>query len=264
MWLFQRRRRSCLPMLAIAMIALGCTLVPLGPAILVQQVRVSATPAMSLSEIARLGAGERRGPVRVEGRLRGEGLATIPGTSGDQALAGRLLITVSGTRGRNTRVEQEVYRWEEYAESIWVSDGERQVALAINPHDLPLRRVSLDPPSLVMEQDGNHHRPVQVRFDGLELPVDPQPFEGFLRSDTISARADLSVLRADQPVVIVADVEAGPNGAQIVPPQNGSTLITIGSFSESWRAALGSALCLPVGGLLLIGVGLALRRVRPR
>lgn len=268
MWLFRRRRASCLPILAIGMIAFGCILIPLGPAILAQQIRVALTPAMSLADVAQLTSGGRRGPVRIEGRLGGAGLPTLPGDSGGPVLGGRLVVTVVGsrriTRSESDQVQQEIYRWEQYAEELWLDDGERRVPLALDPRDLPLLSVSAPAASLVTEQDGSRRVPVRVRYDGLVLPADPQPFAAFTRSDSLYVSVEHGRLEAGQFVMIVADVEPGPTGGRVVPPLSGSPLVTAGNLSDGWRAALGSALCLPAIGLLLIGIGIGLRRVPPR
>lgn len=226
---------------------------------------------MTLAAVAAYDGDGRRGPVRIQARIRGVDMPQMPGDSGGRVVGGQLTLTVRATlvgAGTGTSaITSTVFAWEGYAARLLLTDmagGDATVVpLEIEPQRLPLASATGPLPRLVSEQGGDSPQPVRVMYDGLTFVVDPAPFTGLRRDDTLAVEVERRSILDGDPITLIADVVAGSSGGRVVPRADGSLEIYRGTIGwNTLNNALGLALCLPALGLALIIAGVVALRLR--
>lgn len=203
-------------------------------------------PARTAKQLARLESmsiaealayqGERLAPVKLEGFLIADDALVMPDDPARRVVRGRLEI--SARRAGRARASTEdiptpeiLYSWSAIAERLFLTDGTRRIALAIDPLQLPLR----DEPgqlraTLVREgTSARTSRAVAVRYADLTLPL---PASLLDTTTGVIARVERQLFPNAQAVVVVMGLETGPGGPRLVDPLGERLRIYIGTEQD--------------------------------
>ena len=187
--------------------------------------------------------GDSQDLVKIEGFLLADEPVTMPDDDGQQVVQGQLQV-VARQPGRSddeadessdTETSDEtaatpdtsdsaavppditLLEWEDTAEAVFLSDGDRQIPLAFDPAILPLAEDLGDiEPEYVREGDSSRtSRTVALQYGDERLPL-PQAYID--QGETVIVDVERMVLSQGASAVVVAGLEVTPEGNQLVDP----------------------------------------------
>jgi hypothetical protein len=171
-----------------------------------------------------------RGQVQIVARLAGrsddEAEAGGDADSPDEAAA---TPDTSGSAAVPPQVT--LLEWEDTAESVFLSDGDRQIPLGFDPATLPLADDLGDlEPEYVREGDTSRtSRTVAVQYGEELLPLPPTYID---QGDTVIVDVERSTLPQGASAVVVAGLEVTPEGNQLVDPLGDRLQVSLGTEAE--------------------------------
>jgi hypothetical protein len=201
--------------------------------------------------------GDSQDLVKIEGFLLADDPVTMPDGDGQQVVRGQVEV-VAKQPGRSEDAADEdsdaetadqtaansdtpdsaavprqvtLLEWEGTAESVFLSDGDRQIPLAFDLATLPLAEDSGDvEPEYVREGDAARtSRPIAVRYGGELLPL-PQTYLD--RGSTVIVDVERAVLSQGASAVVVAGLEVTPDGNQLIDPLGDRLQVNLGTEAD--------------------------------
>ena len=202
--------------------------------------------------------GDRLDLVKVEGFVVADDPPTMPDDETRQIIRGELTITArppadSGTED-NPPQDVVLYDWAAAAEPVFLAESDRRrLPLAFDLSVLPMQSESgpIEVETVRVGDSARTTRPVAVQFGDETLPL---PLETWGEIDTVLTDMSRQVLPYGESVVVIAALEATPNGPQLVDPLGDRLQVHIGT--EADIRATGQRLRV-VFGLLAIALGVA-------
>lgn len=214
-----------------------------------------------MANLAKVAAGELPAyeAIRLTGRLTTEAPVFAPSDPATALIAGRLEVTLrgeaterSGGRGRDIRA-RPLFRWEEHAPGVFLTDGVHRMELSAALSGLPLMRRSARTQVERKKDEDNQRIPIALEVGALRLDLPPEKWAG-LRPRTVRGRAELEVMERDTAVTVVAAPIKREDGTVVLGEPEGAALtVRRGAGEASNRAFPVSAamLSLMVGALAL-------------
>lgn len=196
--------------------------------------------SMSIEE-AIAAAGDRPDPVKLEGYLVADNPPTMPDDAARRVIRGRLQIKArgqadsesdSGEADAKEPLREVLLTWEETADRVFLSDGDRRIPLAFDLAVLPMQAETAGnlSPRIVREgQSARTSRPVAVEYGDQIFPLSPEVWGN---ADSIFTDLERQVLPHGQTVVVVAKLETGPQGNQLADPLGDRLHVLLGSEDE--------------------------------
>ena len=198
--------------------------------------------AMSVAEAASYG-GEPVDLVKLEGFLLADDASVMPDDDSLEVIQGEIQIvaratgrseseTTSETTEDSDAVREVLYEWSAEAESVYLSDGDERIALGFNLAKLPTPAapVPLDQePEVEKTGDGPRtQRPAAVVYADQVFPLEGDRWgTGYVAVD-LERRA----LPQGQAALVVAGLEPGPEGNQLVDPLGNSLQVFLATEAE--------------------------------
>lgn len=194
--------------------------------------------------------GELLAPVKLQGFLVTEDAPTMPDQPDLRVIRGVLQLTAKLETETDEPVVETLWAWEDSAETVFLSDGTEQIPLGFDLAVLPMTAQDIDESARVVRQgeSARTKRPVAVEYGGQTLPLPEADI------DSIITEVERQVLPHGQEVVVVAGLESGPQGSQLVDPLGNRLKVLIGSEAEIRRQ--GQRLRM-LYGLLVVPMGVA-------
>jgi hypothetical protein len=201
-------------------------------------------PAQELAQIDRMtieaalaASGDRPDLVKLEGYLVADNPPTMPDDAARQVIRGRLSITARGAAGSGDSDSDEplrevLFTWEETAELVFLSDGDRRIPLAFDLAVLPMQdeeTVDLSPQTLLEGSSARTSRPVAVEYGDQVFPLSPDVWG---EVESVFTDLERQVLPHGQTVVVVAGLESTPQGNQLGDPLGDRLQVSLGSEAE--------------------------------
>lgn len=201
--------------------------------------------------------GDSQDLVKIEGFLLADDPVTMPDDDGQQVVRGQVQIVARLAGGSDDEAEAggdadgsdeaaatpdtpdsaavppqvTLLEWEDTAESVFLSDGDRQIPLGFDPATLPLAEALGDVEAeYVREGDTSRtSRTVAVQYGEELLPL-PQAYID--QGDTVIVDVERSTLPQGASVVVVAGLEVTPEGNQLVDPLGDRLQVSLGTEAE--------------------------------
>lgn len=224
--------------------------------------------AMSIAAAIEAGS-DRPDPVKLEGYLVTDNPPAMPDDAARRVVRGRLQIAARGAaesgaggseeegleeENSEAPLRETLFLWEETAAPVFLSDGDRRIPLAFDLAILPMadEDASQSSPRVVRQgSSARTSRPVAIEYGDQVFPLDREVW-----GDAESVYIDLErqVLPQGQAVVVIAKVEATPQGNQLADPLGDRLQVVLGTEDEFRQQGQQLRLWF---GLLSIPLGLA-------
>ena len=201
--------------------------------------------------------GDRLDLVKVEGFIVADDPPTMPDDENRQVIRGELSITarttVESEEDNESSQEVVLYDWAAAAEPVFLTEGDRRLPLAFDLSILPMQSEPgpIDVETVQVGDSARFSRPVAIQFGDETLPL---PLEDWGEIDSVLTDVSRQVLPYGESVVVVAALEATPNGPELVDPLGNRLQVHIGT--EDDIRASGQRLRV-VFGLTAIALGVA-------
>jgi hypothetical protein len=215
-------------------------------------------PALAVEEALAF-QGDRLDLVKLVGVLVAEDPLTMPDDPARQVIRGQITLVARADDDTDTTADElplqtTLLDWEAAAQSVFLSDGERQIPLTFNVATLPLR--AEDPPEEEPEvirqgESARTNRPVAIAYAD---EVYPLPLETWGPVDSVFMDFERRLLPQGQSVVVVAGLVATPQGNQLVDPLGDRLQVRLGTEAEIRQQGEQMRL---VFGVLAIPAGIA-------
>lgn len=180
--------------------------------------------------------GDRTDPIKLEGYLVADDPVTMPDEDSQKVIRGRVRLsartdTNSGNADSSPPNQETLFEWEESAKSVFLSDGDRRIPLAFGLAVLPMQEEVDDfSPRTIREGEYSRtSRPVAIEY---AHQIYPLPLEKWGQIDSVFTDFDRQYLSHGQSVVVVASVEATPQGNQLVDPLGNRLQVLVGTEQE--------------------------------
>ncbi|MGF1460531.1 MAG: hypothetical protein ACFBSG_16075 [Leptolyngbyaceae cyanobacterium] len=124
-----------------------------------------------------------------------------------------------------------LWEWEERAETVFLSDGDRQIPLAFDLAVLPVDAEAGDiDPEYVREGDSARtSRAVAIQYGDEVLPLPPEYLE---QRSTVPIDVERALLPQGASAIIVAGLDTAAAGNQLVDPLGDRLMINLGTEAE--------------------------------
>ncbi|MEA5448737.1 hypothetical protein VB780_09180 [Leptolyngbya sp. CCNP1308] len=218
-------------------------------------------PAQELTEFdaisiaAAIEAGsDRPDPVKLEGYLVAANPPTMPDDAARRVIRGRLQIAARGPADSEEPLRETLFLWEETAAPVFLSDGDRRIPLAFDLAVLPMEDedASQPVPRIVWQGDSARtSRPVAIEYGDQVFPLDREVWGS---AESVYIDLERQVIPQGQAVVVIAKVEATPQGNQLADPLGDRLQVVFGTEDEFRQQGQQLRLWF---GLLSIPLGLA-------
>ncbi|NEQ54813.1 MAG: hypothetical protein F6K11_32605 [Leptolyngbya sp. SIO3F4] len=179
--------------------------------------------------------GDRIELIRLAGYLVTDTPLVMPDDESQKVIRGRVKLvargdTDSGTSETPVRRET-LFEWEETAESVFLSDGDRRIPLGFDLSVLPMEDDSFGfSPDTVREGDSSRtSRPVAIEYGD---EVYPLPLEQWGEVDSVFKDFDRETLPYGQSVVVVASLKPTTDGNRLIDPLGNRLQVLIGTQEE--------------------------------
>lgn len=189
---------------------------------------------MSIDEAVAYG-GDRIELIQLEGYLVTDTPLVMPDDEAQKVIRGRIKLTARADTDSDTSetpVRQEtLFEWDEAAESVFLSDGDRRIPLAFDLTVLPMDDDSFGfSPRTIREGDSARtRRPVAIEY-GSE--VYPLPLERWGEIDTVFKDFERETLPHGQSAVVVASLETTTDGNRLIDPLGNRLQVIMGTQEE--------------------------------
>jgi hypothetical protein len=179
--------------------------------------------------------GDRLDLVKLEGFLVTDSPLTMPDDEGREVIRGELTITARA--GTDSETEDELpkeivlYDWAVAAESVYLTDGDHRLPLAFNLAVLPMQAEPgpIAPETIRTDESPRTSRPLAIQFGEETFPL---PLDAWGPVDRVSTDMSRLVLPQGQSAIVVAAVEATPEGAQLTDPLGDRLQVYLGTEDE--------------------------------
>lgn len=203
--------------------------------------------------------GDSRDLVKIEGFLVAENPVTMPEEDGQPIIRGQLQLvarqpsrsgsaddakesgdaetpeeTADTANSSNAAVvprQISLLEWEDTAESVVLSDGDRQIPLAFDLSTLPLAEAAgpVEPEYVRDGEVARTSRPVAVQYGDELLPLPPAYIN---RGGTVIVDVERAVLPQGASAVVVAGLAVTPTGNQLVDPLGDRLQVNLGTEAD--------------------------------
>ena len=180
--------------------------------------------------------GKRIDAVQLGGFLVADNPPTMPDDPAQKVIRGRVkLVARADTNSGNTDTEQPrretLLDWEETADPVFLSDGERRIPLAFDLAVLPMDDDSWDfSTDTIREGDSARtRRPVAIEYGEQIYNL---PLETWGEVDTVFTDLERETLPYGQSVVVVAGLETTSDGNQLIDPLGNRLQVLMGTEEE--------------------------------
>lgn len=180
--------------------------------------------------------GDRIDLVRMEGRLVADRPLTMPDNQSEQVIRGRVKLSVrtasaSGSDDANPPQEQTLWEWEETADKVFLSDGDRRIPLNFDLTNLPVATDlgDLSPRTIYEGESARTSRPIAIEYGEKTYPL---PLDIWGKVDSVFTDFERQTLPHGQAVVVVASLETNPQGNQLIDPLGNRLQVFIGTEAE--------------------------------
>ncbi|MFH7242416.1 MAG: hypothetical protein ACHWZW_06150 [Spirulina sp.] len=197
---------------------------------------LSQMDSLSIEAAMTVGA-DHPSPVKLEGYLVTDAPLTMPDDAARRVIRGRLRLMARGPSGSDADRDPEPQRetllaWEETVDSVFLSDGKHRIPLAFDLAGLPMQEETagrLSPRIVRAGTSSRTSRPVAVEYGDQVLPLSPDVWG---QASSVFVDLERQVLPYGQAVVVVAKVEATPQGNQLVDPLGDRLQVRLGTEDE--------------------------------
>ncbi|PZD70317.1 hypothetical protein C1752_14062 [Acaryochloris thomasi RCC1774] len=171
--------------------------------------------------------------IRLEGYLLADRPPTMPDNKSQTVIRGKVKLSArtvsnSGSEDAGPPQQQALFEWEENADPVFLSDGERRIPLNFDLAILPMESDSGDlSPRIIREgESARTSRPVAIEY-GDQIYALPLDTGGQI--DSVFTDFERQILPHGQAVVVVAGLEATPQGNQLIDPLGDRLQVLIGT-----------------------------------
>lgn len=176
--------------------------------------------AMSVEEALAYGR-DRIELIQLEGYLVTDKPLVMPDDEAQKVIRGRVKLvaradTDSGTSESPVR-QETLFEWDETAESVFLSDGDRQIPLIFDLAVLPMEDDSFgfSPRTIQEGESSRTSYPVAIEYGDNVYPL---PLERWGEVDTVFKDFERETLPYGQSVVVVASLETTADGNRLIDP----------------------------------------------
>ena len=127
-----------------------------------------------------------------------------------------------------------LFEWEDAADPVFLSDGDRRIPLAFDLAVLPMEKDlgDLSPRTIREGESARISRPIAVEYNDQLYPL---PLERWGEIDSVYTDFERQVLPHGQSVVVVAGLERTTQGNQLIDPLGNRLKVLIGTEAEIRR-----------------------------
>ena len=183
--------------------------------------------------------GDRIELVQLEGYLVADNPPTMPDNDAQKVIRGRVKLSArtdadSGADGTESVKKETLFEWEDAADTVFLSDGERRIPLAFDLAVLPMKDDlgDLSPRTIRQGESARTRRPVAVEYGDEHYPL---PLDRWGDIDSVFTDFERQVLPHGQSVVIAAGLEATAQGVQLTDPLGERLQVLIGTEADIRR-----------------------------
>lgn len=192
--------------------------------------------AMSIEEALSY-SGDSVELVKLEGFVVAAEPLEMPDDASQKVVRGQVLLAVRGESGASEDEAAEaprevLFEWEETAETVFLTDGDRNLPLAFDLSALPMQDETPAELSPDLVQEGNSartNRPVAVEYGDQVFPLAPEVWG---ESDDVFMDFERHVLPNGQEVVVVARLASTSEGNQLEDPLGDRLQVVLGTEDE--------------------------------
>ena len=181
-------------------------------------------------------AGDRIDLIQLEGYLVADNPPTMPDNDAQKVIRGRVKLSArtgadAGADGAESVQKEMLFEWEEAADPVFLSDGDRRIPLAFDLAVLPMEadEGDLSPRTIYQGASARISRPVAVEYGDQHYPL---PLDTWGDIDSVFTDLDRQVLPQGQSVVVVAGLEATAQGVQLIDPLGDRLQVLMGTEAE--------------------------------
>ncbi|MEO1068438.1 MAG: hypothetical protein AAFW95_04875 [Cyanobacteria bacterium J06638_6] len=167
-------------------------------------------------------SGDRIDLVKLEGFLVADDAPAMPDDEAQQVIRGQLTLIARGSSGSGSDESAEPLRevlwtWEDAAESVYLSDGDRRLPLAFDLVKLPMVDDEGDLSAEVVwaGESARISQPVAVDYGSQRFPLASETWND---EDSVFVDLERQLLPHGESVVVVAGLESTPQGPQLIDP----------------------------------------------
>jgi hypothetical protein len=188
--------------------------------------------------------GDRHDMVKLEGFIVADDALPMPDDEAQRVIRGTLtLLARNGSSSDDDSdngddeplIRETLFDWNNSASEVFLTDGDRRIPLAFDLAVLPMDDAPHDEfsPKVIKQGDSvRNQQPVAVEYGEMLFPLDPTTWG---EADSVFTDIERQLLPEGQSVVIVASIDTGVPGNQLVDPLGDRLQVLIGT-EESIRA----------------------------
>ncbi len=190
-------------------------------------------PSMSVAEAASYGSNEPTAlqptdVVKLQGFLVADNKLTMPDNPDLQVIRGRVLLKAEAGRGDDL-IHETLFEWDQEATKVFLSDGQTRVPIAFDLAKIPMQEDRMTRAKVRYAGESSRlSKPVALEYAEQIYPVS----QVLKDEGSISARLTRKYFPDGQSVVLVAAVEATPNGGQLVDPLGQRLQVIVGTETQ--------------------------------
>ncbi|MDJ0707547.1 MAG: hypothetical protein QNJ46_30090 [Leptolyngbyaceae cyanobacterium MO_188.B28] len=180
--------------------------------------------------------GDRIDLVQLEGYLVADNPPTMPDNDAQKVIRGQVKLSArtgenSGADGAESIQKETLFEWEESADTVFLSDGDRRILLAFDLAVLPMESDlgDLSPRTIRQGESARTRRPVAVEYGDEHYPL---PLDRWGDIDSVFTDFERQVLPHGQSVVVTAGLETTAQGVQLIDPLGDRLQVLIGAEAD--------------------------------
>lgn len=193
--------------------------------------------SMSVEAAVDYDGSDRIDLLRLNGYLVTDTPLVMPDDDAQKVIRGRVKLVAradsdSDRTDSETPVRREtLFEWEEAAENVFLSDGERRIPLAFDLAILPMEDDSFGFSSQTLREGESSRisRPVAIEYADQVYAL---PLERWGEVDTVFKDFERETLPHGQSVVVVGGLETTPDGNRLIDPLGNRLQVLMGTEDE--------------------------------
>ena len=183
--------------------------------------------------------GDRIELIQLGGYLVADNPPVMPDDEAQKVIRGKVKLVAradvdSGDTDAEPPRRETLFEWEETAESVFLSDGERRIPLAFDLAILPMEDDSWNFSSRTIREGESSRtsRPVAIEYNEQLYPL---PLETWGEIDSVFTDFERETLPHGQSAVVVASLETTSEGNQLIDPLGNRLQVLMGTEEEIRR-----------------------------